>query len=77
MQAGKTKQVEAEYLGDAAYARWEAEVLVIFTHNGIHPTNSVYLEPKVLRSLLDYLRRCGLTLDCKHSLEVNIDAQEI
>ena len=46
----------AFYLGDGAYCRWEADILVIFTHNGLHPTNSVYLDPDVLKSLQTFLR---------------------
>ena len=45
----------AVYLGDGAYARWEDDRLILFTHNGIYQTNSVCLEPEVLASLLKFL----------------------
>jgi hypothetical protein len=53
---------DCEYLGDGAYARLAADTgdVVIFTHDGIHVTNSVFLEPKVLRAFKEWLQRKGL-----------------
>ena len=48
-------QAEGKYLGDGAYVRIEGEFIVVYTHNGYHPTNSVYLEPEVARELKNYL----------------------
>lgn len=48
---------EGVYLGDGAYAKREGEFIVVYTHNGIYSTNSVYLEPEVARTLRDYLNK--------------------
>ena len=46
-----------QYLGDAVYIRNEEYRIVLFTHNGVYSTNSIYLEPDVARSLKEYLNR--------------------
>lgn len=38
------KQFKGVYLGDGAYVKYSGDDLVLFTHNGVHSTNSVYLE---------------------------------
>ena len=43
------------YLGDGAYVKREDEFIVVYTHNGYHSTNSVYLDRSVVRALRDYL----------------------
>ena len=50
---------EGFYLGDGAYVRPDdySGGLVLYTHNGIHPTNSVYLERNVEAALYEYLKR--------------------
>ena len=47
------------YLGDAVYAKVHEDGyhIVLYTHNGIHSTNSIYLEPGVARSLREYLTK--------------------
>lgn len=48
------------YLGDGAYAKWNGQELVVHTSNGIHPTNSVYMERNEIANLVAFLRECGL-----------------
>ncbi len=43
------------YLGDSVYADVEYDMLKLTTENGGEPSNTIYLEPEVLTSLLDYL----------------------
>lgn len=43
------------YLGDGLYAKFEGPALVLYTSNGIEVTNTVVLEPQVLKALMDYL----------------------
>lgn len=43
------------HLGDGAYARYDGSELVIYTSNGIHTTNSVYLEQPAISALLAFL----------------------
>lgn len=43
------------YLGDGVYVKIEREFVVVFTSNGYHTTNSVYLESEVACNLRDYL----------------------
>lgn len=46
------------YLGDAVYAEFDSYgALVLTTEDGISVTNRIVLEPEVIASLLDYLKR--------------------
>lgn len=49
---------EPTYLGDGAYVKQGSYVgeIVIFTHNGIHPTNSVVLGPSEIVVLERFLK---------------------
>lgn len=47
----------ATYLGDGLYMNWEGDILVLAAYNGIEVTNVVYLEPEVLASLLQNLKK--------------------
>jgi hypothetical protein len=46
-----------EYLGDGVYADFDGWSIVLTTENGICATNTIVLEPEVLRSLDSYLER--------------------
>ena len=48
---------EGLYLGDGAYVKEEGDFVVVYTHNGYHSTNSVYLEPDVEEALYQYLKK--------------------
>ena len=43
------------YLGDAVYAHIEREYIVLTTEDGHSTTNTIYLEPEVVTSLLDFI----------------------
>lgn len=44
------------YLGDGAYAKFDGAELVIYTSNGFHATNSVYLEAPAINALVEFLK---------------------
>lgn len=46
-----------EYLGDSVYADVTDGFLVLTTENGMGPSNTILLEPAVIRSLLNYIGR--------------------
>jgi len=43
------------YLGDGLYAKFDGYMLCIYAHNGIEATNTVWLEPAVLKALQYFL----------------------
>lgn len=48
------------YLGDSVYAELDdAGGIVLTTENGYGPSNSIVLEPEVLRALDEFRRRIG------------------
>ena len=50
--------MKKEYLGDAVYATIDDYAcLVITTEDGVSETNRIVLEPEVIVSLEDYLKR--------------------
>jgi hypothetical protein len=50
-----------EYLGDGCYVKLhESGQVVLFTTDGISTTNSVFLEPEVLRSFKEWIGRHDL-----------------
>jgi hypothetical protein len=52
---------DPEYLGGGAYARLSEDgQVILFTTNGAYSTNSIYLEPEVLRAFKEWLSRTGL-----------------
>ena len=50
------------YLGDSVYVDVEDGMLKLTTENGMGPTNTIYLEPEVMRALKEYLARPGVPL---------------
>jgi len=49
--------MEKQYLGDAVYVQEEGGDVVLTTEDGISETNTIILEPTVLRSLDEWLKR--------------------
>ena len=47
---------EPTYLGDGLYADFDGYQIELFATDGIHVTNKVYLEPKVLENFLNYVK---------------------
>jgi hypothetical protein len=50
----------AQYLGDGVYVDMERGMVRLTTENGQTTTNTIYLEPDVLHSLLEWLKYAGL-----------------
>lgn len=55
MTAPHTRKV---YLGDGAYAQWDdtTQQLVLTAEDGLRATDTVFLEPEVIGSLVTYLK---------------------
>lgn len=45
------------YLGDSVYAEFDGFGITLTTENGLGPTNTIVLEPEVLRSLNEFSER--------------------
>jgi hypothetical protein len=43
------------YLGDAVYAEWTNGMIKLTTSDGIHETNTIWLEPEVWGNLKRYV----------------------
>lgn len=50
-----TVNVEKIYLGDSVYAAFDGYALTLTTENGLGPSNTIVLEPKVYESLVKYV----------------------
>jgi len=51
------------YLGDAVYVEIDKyDALILTTENGIRATNTIVLEPDVLKALFDYIKKQGIKL---------------
>jgi hypothetical protein len=46
---------QAHYLGDSVYVAWDGYMLELTTNNGLGASNRIYLEPGVLRALVEYV----------------------
>ena len=44
------------YLGDGAYADFDGYHIVLTTSNGIENTNTICLEPAVVKAFLNYIK---------------------
>lgn len=53
---------EREYLGDGLYVEFDGYQLQLAASNGVHDQDTVYLEPSVLRALIEYAKRIGMSL---------------
>lgn len=42
------------YLGDSVYADFDGWMICLTTENGMGPSNTIYLEPEVMLSLIQY-----------------------
>lgn len=45
------------YLGDSVYVQLVDGMLMLTTDNGLGPTNTIYLEPRVFHALVAYVAR--------------------
>jgi len=46
-----------EYLGDAVYVAFDGYNIVLTTENGVEATNTIFLEPQVIRDLQIFIER--------------------
>lgn len=49
-----------QYLGDAVYCSFDGYSVILTTEDGISASNTIYLEPKVIKCLIDYLINVGM-----------------
>lgn len=49
------------YLGDGVYAAFDGWNIVLTTENGISTTNTIFIEPEVLRSFNKYVEEINET----------------
>jgi len=56
-------QIKKEYLGDGVYIDFKDSQIVLTTENGIEITNTIYLEPEVIVSLMDYLNKLSQQIE--------------
>lgn len=49
------------YLGDGAYCEFDGYQFIITTSDGIHTTNSIYIEPVALKQLFEFAKAKGWT----------------
>jgi hypothetical protein len=45
------------YLGDAVYADFDDNILILTTENGVETTNKIYLEPDVVYALINFWKK--------------------
>lgn len=45
---------EPEYLGDSVYAQNDGYQIELFTFDGLNVSNKIYLEPQVIKRLIEY-----------------------
>ena len=67
--------MKKEYLGDAVYAEFDGWQIKLTTSNGLYNTNEIFLEPAVLRALLNYVRR--ICNEQRRALEENSPASSV
>jgi len=46
------------YLGDSVYAHFDGYQIKLTTENGYGASNTIYLDPSVVRSLSEYIDLC-------------------
>lgn len=46
-----------EYIGDSVYADFNGFEVILTTENGLGPSNTIIMEPVVLKHFLQYIQR--------------------
>lgn len=46
------------YLGDSVYAEFDGYSIAIYTDNGLGFFNKIYLEPEILKALINFKKEC-------------------
>lgn len=54
-----------EYIGDSVYVELDDYQLVLTTENGEGPTNEIFLDPEVFKSLVVYTIQYGFVNNLK------------
>jgi len=54
------KENEIIYLGDGLYARYDGCQIELMANSPDNPTDTVYLEPNVLKNFILYAKELGL-----------------
>lgn len=49
-----------EYIGDGVYVEFDSFYIVLTTSNGIEDTNTIYLEPPVLKNFNEFCKKWNL-----------------
>lgn len=64
------------YLGDSVYVEYENGMLKLTTENGYGPTNTIYMEDLVYRSLVAYVAAMKLAGHAGHERDSSGEAEE-
>lgn len=49
--------IKKDYMGDGVYANFDGFGIILTTENGAYATNTIYLEPQVMKALLGFAER--------------------
>ena len=49
--------MEPDYLGDGVFAQYDGCQVKLFTHNGLHELDKIYMEPEVVDAFIWYINR--------------------
>lgn len=64
------KTPEKTYVGDGVYVEHDGFGLVLTTEDGYSTTNRIVLEPDVLKDLVRFARKAGMSPEIEASREV-------
>ena len=63
------------YLGDSVYAQTNGYYVTLTTENGYGPSNTIHLEPQVLRALMVYMSTLSQSPNTpEHGSEISQDS---
>lgn len=62
---------EKVYLGDGVYSVFDGYHVVLTTENGISVSNTIFMEPRVMESLINYWKRLNANIQPMPSDETN------
>lgn len=49
-----------QYIGDGVYADYDGYMICLTTEDGVDIKNKIYLEPVVMKALIDYATKIGV-----------------
>jgi len=56
-----------QYLGDAVYCGFDGHYIILTTEDGRTVQNKIFLEPKVLKCLIDYCINIGIYIQSEQT----------